>query len=134
MSESEQARQLARRLQSLKSRTNRSYEALARRVGVSSSTLHRYCRGEVVPPSYDLVARFSSVCGASREEAEELLRYWLLAVDGNRRPVTGWRPAGVRRSWLVLVVAAVGALGGVLWGRARGHLGRQVTRTGALQL
>ena len=122
MSESMQARQLARRLQSLKTRTNRSYEALARRVGVSSSTLHRYCRGEVVPPSYDLVARFGAVCGASREEAEDLLRHWLLAVDGNRRPVTGWRPAGVRRLWLVAVV--VGALGCVLWGRARGHVGR----------
>lgn len=115
--QSDQARQLARRLHMLKARTNRSYDALSRRMGISSSTLHRYCRGEVVPPTYDIVVRFCKVCGATRQEAEELLRDWLLAVD--HRPVPVPRPVDVRRRWVVPVVIAVGALGGVVWRRLR---------------
>jgi transcriptional regulator with XRE-family HTH domain len=49
-----QTEQLARQMQTLKVRTGRGYEALARRVGVSRSTLRRYCRGEAVPPLDDI--------------------------------------------------------------------------------
>jgi len=33
----------------LKARTDRSYAALARRLDMNASTLHRYCAGEAVP-------------------------------------------------------------------------------------
>jgi transcriptional regulator with XRE-family HTH domain len=114
--QTDQSRQLARRLHVLKNRTNRSYEALARRVGVSSSTLHRYCSGEVVPPTVEVVMRFGKVCGATREEAEELLRCWALAVDRDRA-----RPLDVRRgaqAWFVAVVAVAGVLGVAVWRRS----------------
>lgn len=111
MSQSDQARQLASRLQILKARTNRSYEALSRRIGVSRSTLHRYCSGAVVPPTYDVIVRFCKVCGATREEAEEVLRYWTLAVNGDQEP-----PAG-RTRWLLVAAAVTGVLGGFLWRR-----------------
>lgn len=84
---------LAEQMHALKVRTNRSYEALANRVGVSRSTLHRYCRGETVPPDYEVIARFGRVCGASKEEIEELLRSWVRTVDAGRGRVAsgpGW--------------------------------------------
>jgi transcriptional regulator with XRE-family HTH domain len=111
VSQSDQARQLASRLQILKTRTNRSYEALSHRIGVSRSTLHRYCSGAVVPPTYDVIVRFCKVCGATREEAEEVLRYWALAVNGDHRP------PHTRGRWLPAMVVIAGVLGGVLWGR-----------------
>lgn len=40
-------------LRRLKDRTDRSYASLARRVGMNTSTLHRYCAGEVVPQDFD---------------------------------------------------------------------------------
>ncbi|GAB3440091.1 helix-turn-helix domain-containing protein [Actinophytocola sediminis] len=132
MFQSEQAGQLAERLRALKVRTNRSYEVLARRVGVSSSTLHRYCSGEVVPPNCAVLVRFCKVCGATREEAEELLAYWALAVNGNDQPPPTPQPdeADVRRRWLIPVAVLAGVAGGALWrhGRSRtavaGHLSR----------
>jgi transcriptional regulator with XRE-family HTH domain len=114
--QTDQARELARRLEVLKVRTNRSYETLSRRVGVSSSTLHRYCRGDVVPPTYDVVVRFCKVCGATREEAEDLLRCWSLATDRDRRPAPPWqRPVDGR--WLAAALAVAGAVGGLVWRR-----------------
>lgn len=74
------AKQFATRLHAVKLRSNRSYEALARRVGTSSSSLHRYCRGVTIPPTYDVVARFVTACGATEEEAADLLRSWALAT------------------------------------------------------
>jgi len=76
----QQATPLAQRMHALKVRTNRSYEALANRIGVSGSTLHRYCRGETVPPRFELIARFAAVCGADQDESEELLRCWVLTT------------------------------------------------------
>jgi transcriptional regulator with XRE-family HTH domain len=104
-----QTEQLARQLQMLKARTGRSYEALARRVGVSRSTLHRYCRGEVVP-ALDVVVRFARVCGATKPEAEELLRYWALAADQRALPPGRW--------WLVTAALAAGVCAAV-WPRWR---------------
>jgi transcriptional regulator with XRE-family HTH domain len=116
--QTDQARELARRLEMLKVRTNRSYEVLSRRIGVSSSTLHRYCRGDVVPPTYDVVVRFCKVCGATREEAEDLLRCWSLATDRDRRS----RPTPRRLvdgRWLAALLAVAGAVGGLVWRRRR---------------
>jgi transcriptional regulator with XRE-family HTH domain len=64
----------------LKDRSGRSYEALARRAGVSSSALHRYCSGRAVPPTLDVVERLGRTCGASREEILELHRRWVVAT------------------------------------------------------
>lgn len=113
MFQSEDATRLACLLQVLKDRTDRSYEALSRRVGVSRSALHRYCRGEVVP-ALEVVVRFGKVCGASPVEAEELLRYWALAVDRGPRPRT-------RRRWVVPVAVVVAAICGVWAGGAAGR-------------
>jgi transcriptional regulator with XRE-family HTH domain len=98
-----QVTQFAMRLHAMKLRTGRSYEALAQRVGVSSSTLHRYCRGTVLPPSYAVIARFSQVCGASNEEAAELLRQWILASAG-----VAPRASRIRRLLTYLLRAARG--------------------------
>lgn len=118
MCQTDQAGELARRLRVLKVRTNRSYEALSRRIGVSSSTLHRYCSGEVVPPSYDVVVRFGRACGASRAEAEELLRYWALAVNRDHRPAPAWRQEEGGGLGLAAVLVVAGALGAA-WLRHR---------------
>jgi len=104
-----QTEQLARQLQMLKARTDRSYEALARRVGVSRSTLHRYCRGEVVP-TLDVVVRFARVCGATKQEVEDLVRYWALAADQRQLPPTRW--------WLVTAALVAGVCAAV-WPRWR---------------
>lgn len=118
MFQSEHTTRLAGQLQMLKTRTDRSYEALSRRIGVSRSALHRYCRGEVVP-ALDVIVRFGKVCGATQGEAEELLRYWALAVDGGHRaPV----PPRVWRRWVVPVAVVVAAVCGAglrgAWTRA----------------
>lgn len=104
-----QTEQLARQLQMLKLRTDRSYEALSRRVGVSRSTLHRYCRGEVVP-TLDVMVRFARTCGATKQETEDLLRYWALAADRHPLPPTRW--------WLVTAALAAGVCAAV-WPRWR---------------
>ncbi|WP_435866808.1 helix-turn-helix domain-containing protein [Streptomyces viridosporus] len=76
-------------LRELKGRTDRSYGSLARRLGMNTSTLHRYCAGEAVPVDFAPVERFAALCGASGEERLELHRRWLRAVAARRRP----RPA-----------------------------------------
>jgi hypothetical protein len=48
------------------------------------------------------------------EEAEEVLRYWNLAVNGNHRIAAG------QARWLVAAAALAGVLGGVLL-RRRAH-------------
>ncbi|MFD5521997.1 helix-turn-helix domain-containing protein [Streptomyces sp. NPDC127066] len=76
----------ADRLARLKARTDRSYAALARRLGMNASTLHRYCAGEAVPLDFAVVERFAALCGASSQERVELHRLWILAVAQRRRP------------------------------------------------
>ncbi len=117
MFQSEHTTQLAKRLQIMKTRTNRSYEALARRVGVSSSTLHRYCRGETVPPSFDVIARFGQACGANSQETTELLRCWALAVNG--APATDANRRSGRRFWWSVVLLGAGLAGGAAVRRRR---------------
>lgn len=81
-------------LRRLKERTDRSYAALARRLGVNASTLHRYCAGEAVPLDFTGIERFAALCGASPEERVELHRRWILAVAARRRS----RTSEVRRA------------------------------------
>ncbi|MFF7645439.1 helix-turn-helix domain-containing protein [Streptomyces canus] len=78
----------------LKERTDRSYAALARRLDVHASTLHRYCSGEAVPPDFAGIERFAALCGASPEERTELHRRWIVAVAARQRP----RPSDGRRA------------------------------------
>lgn len=61
----------------MKEKTGRSYDALARRLGVSKSTLHRYCSGEGVPPSFTLLEQFARECQASQTQILELHRRWM---------------------------------------------------------
>ncbi|WP_094103573.1 helix-turn-helix domain-containing protein [Streptomyces phaeoluteigriseus] len=67
-------------LTELKERTGRSYGSLARRLGMNTSTLHRYCAGEAVPQDFAPVERLAEFSGATPEERLELHRRWLRAV------------------------------------------------------
>ncbi|WP_233450403.1 helix-turn-helix domain-containing protein, partial [Streptomyces acidiscabies] len=81
MTSGRHAADFAERLRELKSRTDRSYGSLARRLGMNTSTLHRYCAGEAVPQDFAPVERLAGFCGASSAERLELHRLWLLAVE-----------------------------------------------------
>ncbi|MFF6955254.1 helix-turn-helix domain-containing protein [Streptomyces sp. NPDC008317] len=66
-------------LRQLKDRSGLSYGALAKRLHMSTSTLHRYCNGTAVPNEYAPVERLARVCRATPEELMELHRRWILA-------------------------------------------------------
>ncbi|MCJ1680222.1 helix-turn-helix domain-containing protein [Streptomyces sp. APSN-46.1] len=85
-----EAERFARLMRELKERAGLSYGALARRLHTSTSTLHRYCNGEAVPTEFAVVDRFARACGATRPEAVDLHRAWLLA-DARRRSLTNPR-------------------------------------------
>ncbi|MFH9609551.1 helix-turn-helix domain-containing protein [Streptomyces sp. NPDC017448] len=74
---------LAARLNALREGSGRTYASLARRIGVSGSTLHRYCTGRTVPAEFAPVERLARLCGASAADRQALHRLWLLA-DGER--------------------------------------------------
>ncbi|MFG3250361.1 helix-turn-helix domain-containing protein [Streptomyces sp. NPDC048187] len=76
-------------LRSLKERTDRSYGSLARRLGMNTSTLHRYCAGDAVPLDFAPAERFAALCGATPEQRLELHHRWLRAVAARHRPRTG---------------------------------------------
>ncbi|MER5779718.1 helix-turn-helix transcriptional regulator, partial [Streptomyces sp. NPDC002039] len=80
---------LAGLLSGLKKRSGLSYGALAGRLHVSTSTVHRYCNGDAVPTEFGTVERFAKQCGATRDELVEAHRRWIIADDARRRP----RPA-----------------------------------------
>ncbi|MGA5817643.1 helix-turn-helix domain-containing protein [Kitasatospora sp. NPDC094028] len=77
--------EFAAMLRELKDRSGRSYGALATRLHVSTSTLHRYCNGAAVPAEYAPVERFARACGADGPELVELHRRWILADAARRR-------------------------------------------------
>ncbi|MBH5337785.1 helix-turn-helix domain-containing protein [Streptomyces pactum] len=83
----------AESLRELKERSGRSYGFLAKRLHMSTSTLHRYCSGEAVPAEFGRVERLALLCGANAEERIRLHRYWLLA-DAARRTAPGRTAAG----------------------------------------
>ncbi|GAA1422103.1 hypothetical protein GCM10009601_23010 [Streptomyces thermospinosisporus] len=80
-------------LRELKERTDRSYGSLARRLGMNTSTLHRYCAGDAVPVDFAPIERFAALCGASPGERLELHRRWLQATAARRRPRGNGRSA-----------------------------------------
>ncbi|MFD4020941.1 transcriptional regulator [Streptomyces sindenensis] len=82
---------LAERLSALREGSGRTYASLARRIGVSGSTLHRYCTGRTVPAEFAPVERLARLCGAPAGDREELHRLWLLA-DGERLDRQGVAP------------------------------------------
>ncbi|MCP3801522.1 tetratricopeptide repeat protein [Allokutzneria sp. A3M-2-11 16] len=89
-------------LRGLKERSGRSFAALAHRTGTSSSTLHRYCAGTVLPPDFRLVGQLAAACGANRRELARLRRLWefaeaavsevTAATVAERPGGDGWRP------------------------------------------
>ncbi|MFC9328768.1 helix-turn-helix domain-containing protein [Kitasatospora sp. NPDC057015] len=85
MSSQDEVEEFAALLRRLKGRTDRSYAALARRLNMSTSTLHRYCTGEAVPLGFAPVERFAVMCRASPAERIELHRRWVLAVAARQR-------------------------------------------------
>lgn len=85
-------------LRELKERSGLSYGLLAKRLHMSTSTLHRYCNGDVVPTDYAPVERLARLCKASPEELVELHRRWVLADavrerKGRTAAVQAARPA-----------------------------------------
>lgn len=70
---------LAMRLSALREGSGRTYASLARRIGVSGSTLHRYCTGATVPAEFAPVERLARFCGAPAQEREALHRLWMRA-------------------------------------------------------
>ncbi|MEU8585720.1 helix-turn-helix domain-containing protein [Streptomyces sp. NPDC048664] len=75
----DEAAEFGRLLRGLKERSGLSYGVLAKRLHLSTSSLHRYCSGEVVPTDYGPVERLARLCRASPEELVELHRCWVLA-------------------------------------------------------
>jgi transcriptional regulator with XRE-family HTH domain len=63
-------------LRAIKDRTGDSYETLARRAGVSSSTLHRYCSGRTLPVEVGVVERLGRACDATRDDVIALHHAW----------------------------------------------------------
>ncbi|MEV6761101.1 helix-turn-helix domain-containing protein [Streptomyces sp. NPDC051105] len=72
-------------LRELKDRSGLSYGTLAKRLHMSTSTLHRYCNGDAVPADYAPVERLARLCKAGPEELVELHRQWVLADAGRGR-------------------------------------------------
>ena len=101
MSQSVESQRFAALMRTFKNRTDRSYEALANRIGISSSSLHRYCSGTKIPADYGAVQRFAKECGATPPELRDLHRLWALA-DANRNT----QPA-VRQEFTAIPVAPV---------------------------
>lgn len=78
------AEEFARLLRELKDRSGLSYGALAKRLHMSTSTLHRYGQGGSVPSDYAPVERLARVCRATPQELVELHRRWVLADEERR--------------------------------------------------
>ncbi|MEV5983366.1 helix-turn-helix transcriptional regulator [Streptomyces sp. NPDC052114] len=70
---------LAELLRELKERSGLSYGVLAKRLHMSTSTLHRYCNGDAVPTEFAPVERLARLCKATPEELVEVHRRWILA-------------------------------------------------------
>ncbi|MGW3009240.1 helix-turn-helix domain-containing protein [Streptomyces sp. NPDC001219] len=81
-------------LRGFKERSGLSYGTLAKRLHMSTSTLHRYCNGSAVPVDYAPVERLARVCRASPEELVELHRRWILADAARRRKGPDAAPRG----------------------------------------
>ncbi|MGW0971899.1 helix-turn-helix domain-containing protein [Streptomyces sp. NPDC002516] len=87
--------EFAQLLRELKERSGLSYGALAKRLHVSTSTLHRYVNGDAVPADYAPVERLARVCRAGPQELVELHRRWVLADALRGRKGAGAGPEGI---------------------------------------
>ncbi|MFD5740662.1 helix-turn-helix domain-containing protein [Streptomyces massasporeus] len=94
MSEGTTAAAFAALLGEMKERSGLSYGVLAKRLHMSTSTLHRYCNGDAVPTDYAPVERLARLCKASPEELVELHRRWVLADAGRVRKGSGASGSG----------------------------------------
>ncbi|WP_425577926.1 helix-turn-helix domain-containing protein [Streptomyces glaucus] len=95
MSDGTAAADFAAMLKGLKDRSRLSYGVLAKRLHMSTSTLHRYCNGDAVPTDYAPVERLARLCRATPEELVELHRRWVLAdaLRGRKGGATAGSPA-----------------------------------------
>ena len=90
--------QFATLLRELKDRSGLSYGALAKRLHMSTSTLHRYCHGTAVPSDYAPVERLARVCRATHRR-----NWWSCTGAGSWRTRHAGsegktrRPGGPRR-------------------------------------
>ncbi|BBC94419.1 XRE family transcriptional regulator [Streptomyces rochei] len=110
VSESTGGTGFAERLRELKDRSGHSYGMLAKRLHMSTSTLHRYCNGEAVPTDYAPVERMARLCGASPEELVALHRSWVLADAGRgKKAAEGVAPGAVGEVVGEAVTGAVSA-------------------------
>ncbi|WP_112262457.1 helix-turn-helix domain-containing protein [Lentzea terrae] len=80
MADGTRPRDLAGHLEQLKVASGLTYEGIGRKVHLSKSAVHRYCRGSSTPREFAIVERIASTCGASRSEMAALHRLWLDAT------------------------------------------------------
>ncbi|MFE1763634.1 helix-turn-helix domain-containing protein [Streptomyces angustmyceticus] len=85
MGAAEEAAGVAVLLKEWKDRSGYSYGVLAKRLHMSTSTLHRYCNGDAVPTEYAPLERLARLCRATPDELVELHRRWILADEARRR-------------------------------------------------
>lgn len=100
------ATEFAELLRELKERSGLSYGTLAKRLHMSTSTLHRYCNGDAVPTDYAPVERLARLCRATPEELVELHRRWVLA-DALRGRKAGGEDGGAAASEAVAEAVVV---------------------------
>ncbi|MFF7891471.1 helix-turn-helix domain-containing protein [Streptomyces sp. NPDC007907] len=98
MSEGTTTAEFAALLGELKERSGLSYGVLAKRLHMSTSTLHRYCNGDAVPTDYAPVERLARLCKASPGELVELHRRWVLADAARARKGSGATGSGGKGS------------------------------------
>lgn len=101
---------LADLLNELKQRSGYSYEQVGRKAHLSSSSVHRYCSGRSIPPSFGILEQLALACGADREETARLYRLWEQA-DSARQQTESSRPRRRRIRWLPILLALTALVG-----------------------
>ncbi|MFI0980225.1 helix-turn-helix domain-containing protein [Streptomyces sp. NPDC021093] len=84
-----EAADLAESLRELKGRSGLSYGVLAKRLHMSTSTLHRYCNGDAVPTEFAPVERLARLCKATPDEMVRVHRQWILADAARGKKSSG---------------------------------------------
>jgi plasmid maintenance system antidote protein VapI len=92
------ADEFAALLLELKDRSGLSYAALAKRLHMSTSTLHRYCNGTAMPNEYAPAERLARAFRATPQELMELHRRWILADAARRGRPDQATTAGARNA------------------------------------
>ncbi|MEU8889050.1 helix-turn-helix domain-containing protein [Streptomyces sp. NPDC048442] len=95
MSDTGGTAELAEALRELKGRSGLSYGVLAKRLHMSTSTLHRYCNGDAVPTEFAPVERLARLCRATGDEMVRVHRLWILAdAERGKKAAAGSSGAG----------------------------------------